>query len=204
MRRTKEEALLTKEQLIDSALALFLENGYSNVNLQQISDSIGATRGAFYWHFKSKEEILYAICEREAAFIKNLMVDLFTVKSLNPAEHLKLVLTKVIINYYENKRYRDFVELTWFKMEHLTNDRVNQLKTIANAYFLKECQKIVNKGMIEGLFKKEDLPRTWTVHFTAIINGIYRLYFISPKYMTKKAAIAVINQVLSSIKKQNK
>ncbi|MBK7872547.1 MAG: TetR/AcrR family transcriptional regulator [Saprospiraceae bacterium] len=200
MRRTKEEALLTRDSLVDSALELFIENGYSNVSLHQIAESIGATRGAFYWHFKSKEEILLAICEREAAFIESLMFDLFHIKELNPDKHLEYALIGVIHNYYENKRYRDFVELTWFKMEHLVNDKVNELKTRANEYFIQGCKKIITKGVKDGFFKKQDSPLLWAVHLATIVNGIYRLYFISNHYMSKDAALSICNQFLISIK----
>lgn len=200
MRKTKEETLLTREQLIDSALSLFLAQGYAGVTMQQIAEKTGMTRGAFYWHFKSKEEILYAICERETEFIAGLMSDVFDREVLSADEHLRVVLSKILENYFENQRYRDFVELTWFKMEHLADDQVNRLKTVSNDFFTTECQKIVRRGITQGVFTAEASPETWAMHLTALINGIYRLYFISPHHMSKKTALTIVDQCLSALK----
>lgn len=57
MRKTKEEAELTKQHLLDAAFKLFLENGYDRTSLEEICRSAQVTRGAAYWHFKNKYEI---------------------------------------------------------------------------------------------------------------------------------------------------
>ena len=61
MRKTLEDKKLTETSLLKSALTLFLEDGYSKVTIAQISEHSNLTRGAFYWHFTSKEEILNRI-----------------------------------------------------------------------------------------------------------------------------------------------
>lgn len=48
MRRTKEDALLTKEKLLDTAELLFADQGVSQTSLQKIAQAAGVTRGAIY------------------------------------------------------------------------------------------------------------------------------------------------------------
>ena len=57
MRKTKAEAQKTREQLLQSALDTFLENGVSRTSLAAIARNAGVTRGALYWHFKNKEDL---------------------------------------------------------------------------------------------------------------------------------------------------
>lgn len=57
-RRTKEDAEKTKQELIASALNLFSDKGVSRTTLTDIAKGAGVTKGAFYWHFKDKFEIL--------------------------------------------------------------------------------------------------------------------------------------------------
>ena len=57
MRKTKEDAELTKQNLLEAAFQLFLENGYDRTSLEQICQLAQVTRGAAYWHFKNKYEI---------------------------------------------------------------------------------------------------------------------------------------------------
>ncbi len=54
MRRTKEDAQLTREALLDAAEVLFAQRGVSRTSLQEIAKAAGMTRGAVYWHFKDK------------------------------------------------------------------------------------------------------------------------------------------------------
>ena len=59
MRKTKEDAELTKQNLLEAAFQLFLENGYDRTSLEQICQLAQVTRGAAYWHFKNKYEIAH-------------------------------------------------------------------------------------------------------------------------------------------------
>lgn len=63
-RRTKEEALATRERLIDTAEELFHKNGVSGTSLHDIAVAAGVTRGAIYWHFKDKAALFNAMMER--------------------------------------------------------------------------------------------------------------------------------------------
>lgn len=64
VRRTKEDAQLTRSRLLDTAELLFLAKGYSGTSLHDIAQSAGATRGAVYWHFKDKADLFNAMMAR--------------------------------------------------------------------------------------------------------------------------------------------
>jgi len=61
MRRTKEDAEKTRQQIIHSALSLFSQNGYTNTTLANIAAHAGFSRGPIYWHFKNKDELFEAV-----------------------------------------------------------------------------------------------------------------------------------------------
>lgn len=63
-RRTKEEALATRNALLDAAEALFERAGVSGTSLHDIAQAAGVTRGAVYWHFKDKADLFNAMMER--------------------------------------------------------------------------------------------------------------------------------------------
>ena len=54
MRRTKEAAENTRKRIMEGALDLFIEKGFSNTSLTEIAHSLGITKGVVYWHFKNK------------------------------------------------------------------------------------------------------------------------------------------------------
>ncbi len=47
-----------KQMIIDVALKLINENGYDKVTVKQITDQAGVSKGAFYIHFNSKEDLI--------------------------------------------------------------------------------------------------------------------------------------------------
>jgi TetR/AcrR family acrAB operon transcriptional repressor len=64
-RKTREEALATREGILDAALACFHEHGVAGTSLAAIGERAGYTRGAVYWHFKNKTEVLEAMIRRK-------------------------------------------------------------------------------------------------------------------------------------------
>ncbi len=63
-RRTKEDALATRHQLLDAAERVFAAKGVSRTSLNDIAQAAGASRGAIYWHFKNKADLFNAMLER--------------------------------------------------------------------------------------------------------------------------------------------
>lgn len=64
VRRTKADALATRNALLDAAELLFQERGVSRTSLNDIAVAAGTTRGAIYWHFKDKADLFNAMMER--------------------------------------------------------------------------------------------------------------------------------------------
>lgn len=57
-------AVDTKERILDAALELFAQSGYSGTSMSDIAERIGITKGALYKHYSGKQEILDSIVER--------------------------------------------------------------------------------------------------------------------------------------------
>ncbi|MBP3749081.1 MAG: TetR family transcriptional regulator [Ruminobacter sp.] len=63
VRKTREEALKTKQNIMDVAKQLFCEKGYEKTNLSDIADVVGVTRGAIYWYFQNKDDLFIELCK---------------------------------------------------------------------------------------------------------------------------------------------
>jgi len=59
MRRTKEEAAQTRQELLDAALTVFSQEGYEAARLQDIAQAAAVTRGAIYHHFGNKAGLFW-------------------------------------------------------------------------------------------------------------------------------------------------
>lgn len=64
MRRSREDSEQTRAAILDAAERTFSEKGYAAATVESISRAAGLTRGAFYWHFRDKAEVLAALHAR--------------------------------------------------------------------------------------------------------------------------------------------
>ncbi|GGE92497.1 TetR/AcrR family transcriptional regulator [Mycetocola zhadangensis] len=55
----------TRDRLIDAAYEVFAETGIHAASVEMITERAGFTRGAFYSNFDTKEELFFALAERE-------------------------------------------------------------------------------------------------------------------------------------------
>ena len=53
----KRQPQQTRDGWIEAALAVLVEEGIEAVQITQLSKRLGVTRGSFYWHFGSREEL---------------------------------------------------------------------------------------------------------------------------------------------------
>ncbi len=57
MKKAKEDAMITRQSILDAAFKCFFENGFRTTSLDMIAKEASVTRGAVYWHFKDKSEL---------------------------------------------------------------------------------------------------------------------------------------------------
>lgn len=63
MRKTKEDMLITREQILEASFDCFYENGFERTSLEKIAERIDVTRGAIYWHFSNKKTLYRAVVD---------------------------------------------------------------------------------------------------------------------------------------------
>jgi len=81
----KSEVL--RQRIITAADELFYQQGYENTSFSDIADVIGISRGNFYYHFKSKDEILSAVIDARIAGIE-VMLEEWDKKFTDPRQRL--------------------------------------------------------------------------------------------------------------------
>ena len=75
-------------EMLDQALALFLERGYENVSLNDLLAIAGTSKGAFYHYFPSKEALVTALAERSATEAFEVLRPIFVQPGKNALDRL--------------------------------------------------------------------------------------------------------------------
>lgn len=144
---------VTVEKILEVSERLFLEKGYDSTTIQDIVDELGGlTKGAIYHHFKSKEDIMDALCDR--MFFHN-----------NPFEILKkrddlTGLEKIRQVMIMNQSNENQVELTMQAIPLLKNPQVlvkmlESNRKVLVPYWLELIEEGQKDGSIQTEYPRE-------------------------------------------------
>ena len=92
-RRVVKAPAVRREELIDCAQRLFLAQGYEKTTINEVIASTGLSKGAFYHHFRSKEDLLEAITQRIARESLVFVTGVHADQSLDALQRLNALLS---------------------------------------------------------------------------------------------------------------
>ncbi|MFE0462972.1 TetR/AcrR family transcriptional regulator [Kitasatospora sp. NPDC058965] len=87
----------TRAQIVDAADRLFYEHGYEHTSFAAIAEAVQISRGNFYYHFKSKDQILDAVIAARLERTRG-MLDCWTAGESNPAGRIRRFVEIVVTN----------------------------------------------------------------------------------------------------------
>ena len=87
----------TLEQILFVSTKLFKEKGYEKTSIQDIIDALGMSKGAIYHHFKSKEDILNAVMDRQFSYAAQKLDQMIqNTQAANAKEKLTMILEHIV------------------------------------------------------------------------------------------------------------
>ncbi|HDY86448.1 hypothetical protein LCGC14_1536470 [marine sediment metagenome] len=115
MRRTKEDAAKTRQNVIDAALKLFSQRGYSGTTLRLIAYEAGCSRGPIYWHFANKEVLFEEILALSQEPLEKLITQ--SNQSEQPEEGARKFAHQWLTMLFNDPYYRQSFEILLNKTE---------------------------------------------------------------------------------------
>ena len=183
VRKTKEDAELTRQRIIDAARAVFLTRGVSRSTLEHIATEATVTRGAVYWHFKNKSDIFYALRDRAFLPLIDRIYDTLGVQSdnIDPLTQIENSLCDTINQLNENTEMRQIYEIMMIKCEY-----VDEFATVLQQ-ILSNCSNITEKIQLAYERAKEQNLLTTTLTPNALALDTH-LFFSGLLHMWVKDA----------------
>ncbi len=184
MKRTADEAAITRQRLLDSALRVFLKKGYADTRVEDISEEAAVTRGAFYHYFASKKAVYYALLDERLAPVQGLFAELLTAGK-SPFEKLRAMLVQMLILMKEDRGFRDANELTLFKtgyVEELQEGMVKKLESMKRAVGLME--NLLKEAVLSGEVALRVDARSAALHLYAALSGSMTLWLFDDRFFS--------------------
>jgi TetR/AcrR family acrAB operon transcriptional repressor len=138
-RKTKEDAELTRLQIIDAAREVFLARGVSRTTMEHIATQAGVTRGAVYWHFSNKTELFQAMREQVFLPLIDRMDDTLLVEGTqDPLTCIESFLCGSIQTLNENITTRQTYEIMMTKCEYVEEFAIVLQQMLSNCSIINE------------------------------------------------------------------
>lgn len=147
-RREREREEL-REQILDVAMNILINEGYDTLTIRRLADEIAYTPGALYSYFKDKEEIVFALVMRAAKHLTSVFQTLESI--VNPLERLWAIGRAYIKFAMEHQQYYDLLFIMSTPIQKMAETEYTEGHT---AFFI--LRSTVHECMQHGYLPKAD------------------------------------------------
>lgn len=196
-KRTKAEALKTRQELIETAIAQFAQHGVSKTTLNDIADAANVTRGAIYWHFENKTQLFNEIWLQQPSLRELIQERLAAESDHNPYQQLREKLIVGLQYIAEIPRQQALLQILYHKCEfndEMLEEAVIREKMGFNPQTLREVlQSCQQQGYVA---KSLDLDVVMII-IDGAFSGIVQNWLMNiAGYDLYKQAPALVDNVL--------
>ncbi|NBA94729.1 TetR family transcriptional regulator [Pseudomonas sp. R5(2019)] len=181
VRRTKEEAQETRKQILDAAQKAFYERGVARTTLADIATQAGVTRGAIYWHFENKADLVQAMLDTLHEPLDALARASESQDELDPLGCLRQLMVQLFQQVALDPQTRRINEILFHKCE-FTDEmcdlrRQRQVATLdCNVRIELSLRNAVNRGQLPH--DLDTARATLTLH--AYVDGMLGQWLLLP------------------------
>ena len=147
MPRTPQNPKIRIDEILDTAEPLFSTNGYRKTTIRDIAKKMGVAQGMLYYYFKSKEEVLEALINRQ---ISNVLTDLKSMISstdIIPSRKIEITLNAI----FQIAQHEDGLFLAFLSDEKNLHFKIKVFRQ-ATLLLKPWLIKIIEEGIRKELF----------------------------------------------------
>lgn len=181
VRRTKEEAQETRKQILEAAEKAFYERGVARTTLADIATLAGVTRGAIYWHFSNKADLVQAMLDSMREPLEELAKASEDEEEVDPLGCMRKLLIHLFHQIALDPKTRRINEILFHKCEF--TDEMCDLRRQRRAASL-DCNLHIELGLRNAV-KRGQLPENLdtaraAISIHAYIDGILYQWLLAP------------------------
>ena len=187
----------TRDQLIHAALVLFDTNGYPRTSVEDIVAKAKVTKGAFYHHLGSKEEVLEIIHNVYVESQIELCTRIIS-EDMNPREKLRELARATITNL---NQYRAHVSVYMQDRRFLTDQRKKNVLE-KRSEIDKLFNSIIEDGVRSGYFRTDVSPKLITFGIIGMYAWVINWWKPSGSLSLEQIADQYVDVLLDGLNKK--
>lgn len=134
----------TREHIVDAADTLFYRQGFEHTSFADIAAVVQISRGNFYYHFRTKDEILDAVIG--ARLVKTrMMLERWEVEGETPAERIRSFIHILVVNRADIQRFGcpvGSLSTELAKLGHASQGEANRLFTLFRSWLRRQFEQL--------------------------------------------------------------
>lgn len=158
-------------QILEAAVRIFAEKGYSGSSLQDVADAVGLLKGSLYHYISSKESLLYRILEEAHEQATSLMDGLDELQ-LPPDAHLQELVTRLTLFYLADTQRASVYFNEWRYLTGKERAKVLRQRRAFEDY----VRQSVEHARAGGLTRADLDVKVATFYLLAAVNGVLTWY----------------------------
>jgi len=187
--------LIVKEKITGQSIRLFEKKGFSETSIQDIVDSIGVTKGTFYYYFSSKEELLMDI---HLGYISELLLKQERIVN-NPSKTCKEKLFEIVNTLITDIKTRGLAAKIFFReMKNLSNERLALILPKRDQFRLN-IEQLIMDGIEKGEFRPDLNASIITFGILGITNWSYQWFNPNGSSTDREVAEIFVEMILKGI-----
>ncbi|POT55083.1 acrEF/envCD operon transcriptional regulator [Citrobacter amalonaticus] len=201
-KKTKADALKTRQHLIETAIVQFASRGVSNTTLNDIADAANVTRGAIYWHFENKTQLFNEVWLQQPP-VRDLIQDrLVGCWNDNPLQQMREKLIVGLQYIAEVPRQRALLQILYHKCE-FNNDMISEQEIREKIGFNHQAlREALQWGMNSGAISTSLDIDVMLIIIQGSFSGIVKNWLMNPAdYDLHKQAPALVDNVFRMFSK---
>jgi TetR/AcrR family acrAB operon transcriptional repressor len=182
VRRSKEDALATRNALLDAAERVFQAQGVAGTSLNDIAQAAGTSRGAIYWHFKDKADLFNAMLDRVTLPLQSAAAELDDVHEADPLPALRRSLRYALHRTVTDPQTRRVFEVATLKVEYVDSLCAVRERHMRNrTAWLDRCRLLLLKSAATRAVRLTVPAGTAAQGLLALVDGLIQNWLLDPE-----------------------
>ena len=199
-RKTKADALKTRQHLIETAIVQFAARGVGNTTLNDIADAANVTRGAIYWHFDNKSQLFNELWLQQPPLRDLIQDQLIGRWGDNPLQRLREKLVVGLQYIAKIPRQQALMQILYHKCEFhndmISEQAIREKIGINHLGMRIALQKCMDDGLIATSLDLDVI----IIILHGSFSGIVKNWLINPmSYDLYKQAPVLVDNVLKML-----
>lgn len=176
-RRSKQDAQLTRDAILDAAEQVFRDKGVARTRLEDIAQGANCTRGAVYWHFKNKSDVLMALFERVSLPLYDQINQLIAARPADPLNAWRSHLLESVGKIEHDAQQQNACDILINRCELSADmESLREMEADRLAFFVDSTRRLFEQARDAGQLRPDADLAIAALAMHGLVHGLMRLW----------------------------